>query len=71
MKQVFAAPVYLSDVQLAARYSVVRQSIWRWARVDPKFPRPVEISPGTTRWAFAEILAWEETRARRGASLDA
>lgn len=24
--------VYLSDVQVAARYSVARNSVWRWAR---------------------------------------
>jgi hypothetical protein len=26
--------VYLSDVQLAARYSVARNTIWRWSRLS-------------------------------------
>lgn len=40
---------YLSDTQLAARYSVSRSTIWRWTQRG-LFPKPVQLSPGTTRW---------------------
>ena len=31
------AEIYLSDVQLAARYGVHRSTPWRWAKIDPQF----------------------------------
>ena len=40
---------YLSDQQLAERLSVSRQTIWRWLRADPLFPRPHKFSAGCTR----------------------
>jgi prophage regulatory protein len=54
---------YLSDKQLAARFAVSRQSVWRWLKVDPAFPRPYSLSPGCTRWKLAEIEQWERGRA--------
>ncbi|MFT6225950.1 MAG: prophage regulatory protein [Paracoccaceae bacterium] len=49
---------YISDKQAAARYHVTRQTIWRWVR-DRKFPAPVSLSPGCTRWRLSDIEAWE------------
>lgn len=53
---------YLSDRQLAERYGVTVQSIWRWHRDDATFPRSVKLSSGTTRWKLSEIEAWEKSR---------
>lgn len=53
---------YISDRQLAARYGVSRPTIWAWAKSDDSFPRPKKLSPGCTRWALPEILAWESSR---------
>lgn len=61
-----ADQVYLSDSQVAARYSVGRCSVWRWAR-RPDFPKPVKLSPGCTRWRLADLKQWEAERAERGA----
>lgn len=59
---------YLSDAQLAERYSVSRASIWRWSATG-RIPRPVQISPGCTRWPAAEIDAYDALReARRNAA---
>lgn len=52
---------YLSDTQLAQRFSVSRQTIWRWHRERADFPRACSLSPGCTRWQLAEIEAWEQT----------
>lgn len=46
--------IYLSDRQLAARYSVSRPTIWAWAKTDVTFPRPKKLSAGCTRWALPE-----------------
>ncbi len=49
-----AAPRYLRDLDLAARYGVSRTTIWRWAR-SGLLPAPHAIGPSTTRWDAAEI----------------
>lgn len=53
---------YLTDTQLAARFGVHRTTPWRWAQTNPSFPKPVNLSPGCTRWRLADVEAWEERR---------
>lgn len=53
---------YVSDQNLAGRYSVTRQTVWRWLKTDPAFPKPISLSPGCTRWRLDEIEAWEAER---------
>lgn len=44
-----------------------RATIWRWARLDPGFPRPFKLSPAITAWDEGEILDWIEVKkATRG-----
>lgn len=45
---------YGSDAQLAEHYSVSRSTIWRWA-ASGLLPKPVQLSPGCTRWRMDEI----------------
>ena len=49
--------IYVSDQNLAGRYSVTRQTVWRWLKTDPTFPKPISLSPGCTRWRLDEIEA--------------
>ena len=56
---------YISDTQLAARYSVHRATIWRWVKADPSFPQPVILSPGCTRWRLSQVCAWEAAKDER------
>ena len=49
---------FLSDQDVALRFRVTRQTIWRWV-VSGHFPTPVKLSPGTSRWRLDEILAFE------------
>lgn len=53
--------MFLSDKQVADRYSVSRISIWRWQK-QGHFPKPVSLSPGCTRWKLSDIEAWEASR---------
>ncbi|QJQ98214.1 helix-turn-helix domain-containing protein [Halomonas sp. PGE1] len=48
---------FLRDTDLAERYGIHRNTIWRWVR-DGKLPRPVAIG-GSTRWRLSEIVAFE------------
>ncbi len=64
--------MYLSDKQVAGRFNVSRQTIWRWCR-DEGFPEPINLSPGCTRWKLSTVEAWEsakEAAAHRRADLD-
>lgn len=53
---------YLSNAQLAARYGLHRTTLWRWAKTDPTFPKPVALSAGCTRWKLSAIEKWEVNR---------
>lgn len=55
---------YVSAAQLAERYSVSTDSIWRWASKG-RLPRPVQLSPSCTRWRLDEVEAMEAARAKR------
>jgi len=54
--------LYLTDRDLARRYSVCRQTIWRWA-TKGSLPAPIQLSPGCTRWRLDLI---EQRDAERG-----
>lgn len=55
--------MFLTDRQLAARWSVGRVTIWRWVKSNPAFPAPVSLSPGCTRWRLADVEKWEAVKA--------
>gem|GEM_PF-6976495 len=50
---------YLSDKQVAQRYSVKKQTIWRWAKKSATFPKPKKFQGTTTRWCLAELIEYE------------
>jgi prophage regulatory protein len=52
------AQIMASDSQLAERLGVTRETIRKWHREDPTFPRSRKLSPGCTRWMIAEVDAW-------------
>ena len=55
--------IYMSDTALATRYQVSRATIWRWAQTK-RFPNPVKLSEGCTRWRLADIEQWESEQVR-------
>jgi prophage regulatory protein len=55
--------VYLSAAQLARRYGVHIVTVWRWAQIG-RIPRPVRLTPRTTRWRKDQIEAADADRAR-------
>ena len=46
--------LFLPVEQVAKRYDVSTDSIWRWVR-NNKFPAPVRVGAGTTRWRLADL----------------
>lgn len=61
-QEVTQASPFLSDDQIAKRYGVTRQTVWRWSANDPNFPKPIKLSPGCTRWKLSGLEAWESGR---------
>ncbi|AGA33766.1 hypothetical protein TVNIR_2106 [Thioalkalivibrio nitratireducens DSM 14787] len=51
----------LRDVDVAARYGIARQSVWRWVR-DGIIPPPVRISEKMTRWPADALDAHDRAR---------
>ena len=47
--------IFLSVDQVAQRYGVSTDSIWRWKR-EGKFPAPVRVGSGITRWRLADLI---------------
>ena len=50
---------YLADHEVAARFSTSRATIWRWVAKNQKFPKPIKLSPGTTRWRRSDLVSYE------------
>lgn len=44
----------LTDRDVAKRYRVQKQTVWRWAKSSASFPKPFKIE-GTTRWSSHEL----------------
>jgi len=64
----FLIDSYQSDKQIAQRFKVSRATIWRWVK-EGRFPKPIRLSPGCTRWKSSEVEEWEA--AKRGKPSDA
>jgi prophage regulatory protein len=54
--------LYIPDTAVAERYDVARQSIWRWTKTDPSFPKPIKLSPGCARWRLEDLENWEQAK---------
>jgi len=59
-----ASQIYVTDNQTAERYGVSRGTVWRWAKENPEFPKPVYFSKGCVRWSISELQAYEEKQAK-------
>ena len=61
MKQKFTKNSHLSDKAVAIRFEISRATVWRWVK-ENKFPKPIKLSAGSTRWKLSDIEAWEAKR---------
>lgn len=49
---------YLKVNQVADRYVVSTDTVWRWSR-GGELPKPVKVGPNVTRWRLSDLLAHE------------
>ena len=63
--EVEALPVeaLLSADQVGSALSVHRSTVFRMAREDDSFPKPLKLSRNTPRWRATELNAWLAARA--------
>lgn len=47
---------WLSADDLADKFRVSRNTIWRWSR-EGRLPAPIKLGEGTTRWRADEVCA--------------
>jgi prophage regulatory protein len=52
--------IYLSVTQVAERFGVSTDSIWRWKRKG-EFPAAVRIGANCTRWRLSDIVDHESS----------
>ena len=50
--------LYLNVAQVALRFNVSTDTIYRWIR-NETFPRGVRLPSGARRWRLSEIEVWE------------
>lgn len=62
-KPQITATIWVNANEIAARFGVSRNTVWRWARTpDNEFPDPVRLTPRVTRWRLADIECFEAMR---------
>lgn len=55
---------FLRDTEIARRYSISRPTVWRWVK-QGKFPKPLKLGGGSSRWKLKDLEAWEQTQAQK------
>lgn len=49
---------------VCAMLCISKATLWRWAKHDDSFPKPLKLTGKTTAWWFSEVHAWVQARAR-------
>ena len=54
-------PAFLDIHGVARRYNVTRATVWSWMQ-QGKFPQPMRITPGCSRWPLEDLKTWEDEK---------
>ena len=59
------APAFFDVHGVARRYNVKAATVWAWMQ-QGKFPQPIRLTAGCSRWSLEDLKVWEdEKRAER------
>ena len=50
---------FLTDRETAHFLGISKASVWRYAK-DPRFPQPVRLGPGSTRWRLSDLVQYAD-----------
>jgi predicted DNA-binding transcriptional regulator AlpA len=53
---------WLKDSEVAQRVACTKNHVWRRAKNEPEFPKPVSLGPKCTRWKGEDVEAFIEMR---------
>jgi predicted DNA-binding transcriptional regulator AlpA len=57
----------ISSAELRARLGgISKTTLWRLAKTEPDFPRAVRVTPGKDGFSESEVIAFIESRKRKG-----
>jgi predicted DNA-binding transcriptional regulator AlpA len=59
MKMKIKLQMYFTDIEVGNYYSVSWFTIWRWVR-EGKFPHPLKLSSGSSRWHRSDLGQHDE-----------
>lgn len=61
---------FLRVKQVADTFGMSVATVWRKAKTDPQFPKPVKVSEGITGWPSDEVRAYMDAliTSQRGAA---
>ncbi|WP_431197562.1 helix-turn-helix transcriptional regulator [Shimia thalassica] len=59
---------YLTDREVAKRFGVCRQTVWRWVK-QSQFPEPLKFSVKVTRWRLSDLIAHEASLSSKSKSI--
>lgn len=57
---------YLAVRDVAERFAVSVQTVWRWSKGSRSFPRPIKLCEGTTRWRMSDLVRFERLHRETG-----
>ncbi|SFR38968.1 helix-turn-helix transcriptional regulator [Litoreibacter janthinus] len=50
---------FLTIDEVMKRYAISQATVWRWVARNEHFPKPVKLSPGTSRWLEDQLIEFE------------
>lgn len=54
-------PAFLDVHGVAKRYDVKAATIWSWMN-QRRFPQPLRLTPGCSRWSVDDLKIWEDQK---------
>ena len=52
---------FLDINAVARRYDVKRATVWAWMS-QGRFPQPMRLTPGCSRWSLDDLKVWEDQK---------
>ena len=52
---------FLDINAVARRYDVKRATVWAWMS-QGRFPQPMRLTPGCSRWSIEDLKVWEDQK---------
>lgn len=55
---------FLCINDITDRFKISKATVWAWTK-EGKFPKPIKLGAGVTRWVEKDISDWVESKANK------